>query len=104
MIGGEKRNLSNNTAMLRGMAQLFVHILQSMHMPQPKIILKKRGPRERVLELYGVTLCNRLLSSPPLPRKTRCFKDLAVGVLSFNRVVVWVHSKAIQIQVRDQGS
>ena len=54
MIGGERRNLSNNTAMLRGLAQLFVHIPQSMHMPQPKIILKKRGLRKRGLELYGI--------------------------------------------------
>ena len=53
MIGGERRNLSNNTAMLRGLAQLFVHTPQSMHMPQPKIILKKRGLRKRGLELYG---------------------------------------------------
>ena len=53
MIGGEKRNLSNNTAMLRGPAHLFVHTPQSMHMPQPKVILKKRGLRKRGLELYG---------------------------------------------------
>ena len=53
MIGGERRNLSNNTAMLRGLAQLFDHTPQSMHMPQPKIILKKRGLRKRGLELYG---------------------------------------------------
>ena len=56
MIGGERSNLSNNTAMLRGLAQLFVHIPQSMHMPQPKIILKKRGLRKRGLELYGLFL------------------------------------------------
>ena len=53
MIGGDRRNVSSNTAMLRGLAQLFIHIPQSMHMPQPKIILKKRGLRKRGLELYG---------------------------------------------------
>ena len=52
MIGGERRNLSNNTAMLRGLAQLFVHIPQSMHMPQPKTMPKKRGLRTRGFELY----------------------------------------------------
>ena len=57
MIRGERRNLSNNIAMLKGLAQLFVHIPQSMHMPQPKIILKKRGLRKRGLELYGLYHC-----------------------------------------------
>ena len=37
------RNLSNNTAMLRGLAHLFVHTPQSMHMPQPKIHTQKTG-------------------------------------------------------------
>ena len=63
MIGGERRNLSNNTAMLRGLAQLFVHIPQSMHMPQPKIILKKRGLRKRGLELYGSFVPKKTQSS-----------------------------------------
>ena len=49
MIGGGKRNLSDNNAMLRGLA----HFLFTMHMPKPKIILKKRGLRKRGLELYG---------------------------------------------------
>ena len=42
-----------------------------MHMPQPKIVLKKRGLRKRGLVLYGLFRCQTVRAAVPADKCVR---------------------------------